>query len=231
MRGVTGIDICRYDAKQSPPARIVTLCSAHAIDTVLDVGANVGDYAKELFEAGFRGRVLSFEPLGAAHAILQRRAARVERWDAAPRMAVGDRDDRVKIHVANNLTSSSLREMLPAHLRAAPESRYVGSEVVPLQRLDGVSHPFIADASCLFLKSDTQGFEEQVMKGAQGLMHKVRGVQLEMSLVSLYEGQSLFSGLYHDLESQGFELYCVLPGFTDRATGRMLQMDCVFFRR
>jgi FkbM family methyltransferase len=198
---------------------------------VLDVGANVGDYAAELFQAGFQGRVLSFEPLAAAHAILQRRAAGVERWDAAPRVAVGDRDDQVEIHVANNQTSSSIREMLPQHLSAAPESRYVGSEVVPLRRLDGISHPFLATADAFMLKSDTQGFEKQVLEGAEGLMSKMQGVQLEMSLVSLYQGQSLFRELYDQLDSQGFDLHYALPGFTDPRTGRMLQMDCWFFRR
>ncbi len=230
MRRVAGVDVCRYDAMQSPPGRIVAFCAAHAIDTVLDVGANVGDYASELFQAGFKGRVLSFEPLEAAHAVLQRRAAGVERWDAAPRMAVGDRNDQVKIHVANNQTSSSLREMLPEHLCAAPESRYVGSEAVPLRRLDGISHPYLATAHSIMLKSDTQGFERQVLEGAEGLMSKMRGVQLEMSLVSLYDGQSLFRELYDHLDAQGFDLHYALPGFTDPRTGRMLQMDCWFFR-
>lgn len=225
-----GIDVSRYNAAQSGAARTQVQLQANQIDTVLDVGANDGGYAQGILDAGFRGRVLSFEPLEDAHRRLQTRAHRNPRWLVAPRMALGAANGTVALNVAGNSTSSSILPMRAEHERSAPQSRYVGKELVPLARLDLVKHPAIDAAQAIHLKIDTQGFEMPVLEGATGLLPRIRGLQLEMSLVPLYEGQVLFRELFDWVTGQGFDLHGVLPGFSDQETGRMLQMDGVFFR-
>jgi hypothetical protein len=82
----------------------------------------------------------------------------------------------------------------------------------------------------LFLKIDVQGFEPQVLEGAARLLDRTQGVQLELSLAPLYEGQTLFLPLVDWLAKKGFELWALIPGFIDNKTGRMLQVDGIFFR-
>jgi hypothetical protein len=101
---------------------------------------------------------------------------------------------------------------------------------VPLGRLDTIAPAYLAGARSVFLKIDTQGFEAAVLEGATTLLGQCRAVQLEMSLVPLYEGQQLWPYFVELLQSRGFAMWTVLPGFVDPATGRTLQMDAVFAR-
>ena len=225
-----GIIIDRYTCSTSPDLQLVRMLTVNGIDLVLDVGANTGGYAKAVREAGYRGRILSFEPLSTAHAQLAGAAAADRDWTVAPRMALGDSDETVKINIAGNSASSSILSMTDGHTAAAPDSSYVGSEPVDVRRLDDVRHPFLDAAQSPFLKIDTQGYETQVLAGAARILPKIRGVQLEMSLSRLYEGQTLWRDVITVLEDSGFELWGLIPGFFNPTTGRMLQCDGVFFR-
>lgn len=225
-----GVEVARRSVHNSTDLRIVKLLATHGVDTVVDVGANAGSYAESLFSNGYNGRVVSFEPLEAAHATLSQRATSHPGWAVAERTALGSEDGEVVINVAANSASSSIFPMLASHVSAHPESRYIGNQRVRMQRLDNVRQEWIDDSESLFLKVDTQGYEQAVLQGATGLLGRLKGVQLEMSLVPLYEGQMLFAGLCDMLCGWGFELYSLEPGFIDARTGRMLQVDGVFFR-
>lgn len=225
-----GIDLSRFDVLQSEDARLFALLTSHGVDTVLDVGANDGGYAKRLLGAGFKGKILSFEPQTTAHRSLLKSIGNIANWDAAPRMALGESNGSVDLNIAENSASSSILPMLDMHLRSAPQSKYIATERVLVHRLDSVDHPTISEARKMYLKIDTQGFEVPVLAGSKGLMSRVRGLQLEMSLVPLYEGQILFRDILDLVSKEGFELMNVIPGFSDCTTGRLLQMDGIFFR-
>jgi hypothetical protein len=81
-----------------------------------------------------------------------------------------------------------------------------------------------------FVKIDTQGYEGYVLDGMTGLLDNVRGIQLELSFVPLYEGQQLFDNLVARLHGLGFSIWGIWPGMCDPGSGRMLQVDAVFFR-
>lgn len=225
-----GVEVNWYNPAQSDIARLFKLLETHRIDTILDVGANDGGYGKMLRRGGYTGAILSFEPLADAHARLMQSAEGDPAWAVAPRMAIGSSNGEIEINIAGNSTSSSILPMQSLHESAAPQSRYVGTEKVPLKRLDGVTHAVIEKSRNLLLKIDTQGYEMPVLEGAEALLQSVHGIQLELSLVPLYEGQVLYKEMIDWLSVQGFELWSVMPGFVDQASGRMLQMDGVFFR-
>lgn len=82
----------------------------------------------------------------------------------------------------------------------------------------------------ILLKIDTQGYEEQVLKGANEIISKIKGIHLELSIVPLYEGQMLFEEMLNKLKEMGFALYHLSPGFQDSRTGRLLQVNGTFFR-
>ena len=226
-----GILVDRYHSGTSAALRVCTMLQANDVDLVLDVGANDGGYARSMRDAGFEGRILSFEPLQAPHDLLVAAAAHDDSWEIAPRMALGATDGQAEINVAGNSVSSSILDMLEQHRTAAPESVYIGLETTPLRRLDSVRHPYIDSSGWPFLKIDTQGYEEHVLNGASGLLSRIRGIQIELSLHPLYQGQLLWRELIAEIEATGFELWSMIPGFFDPATGRMLQCDGVFFRR
>ncbi len=157
-------------------------------------------------------------------------AARDPLWTVAPRTALGDHEGTLLMYVAANSASSSALPMLDGHLRAAPESAYIGCETVPITRLDTVAEGMQIGGQNLFLKIDVQGFEPKVLEGAPRLLNRIRGVQLELSLVPLYDGETLFLSQVDCLAGKGFELWGLMPSFIDKKTGRTLQVDGIFFR-
>lgn len=204
---------------------------AAAIDTVLDVGANTGQFAAMAFDVGFDGVLVSFEAQASVHNDLQRRAARRGKsWIVAPRAALGSRRGKIDINISQNSVSSSILPMRSVHLEAAPQSRYVGKETVELMRLDELASPLVPHAKNMMIKVDTQGYEKEVLAGATGILERTTAIQLELSLVPLYEGAPSFVELIAYVQHLGYELFSIVPGFRDRQSGRLLQIDGFFVR-
>ena len=226
-----GIDLKRYNVQTSEAAKMQRLLAYHNIDLVFDIGANIGQYAKSLRELGYSGRIVSFEPLSSAYSQLKAVSKKDPLWEIAPQTAIGNQEGEIIINIAGNSQSSSALPMLDAHVQSAPESAYSGSETVKLSRLDTLAKDYIkSETKSIFLKIDVQGLEKQVLEGATAILPLVKGIKLELSLVPLYEGQVLFKEMIDIIEKLGYELYGIEPGFTAEKTGRMLQMDGIFFK-
>ena len=228
--GAFGYDIVKRELVDGSTASLIEAFNLHNIDLILDVGANTGIYATSLLEGGYNGRIVSFEPLSEAHDQLLERSRGNKRWDVAERCALGDMDGEIDIHVSNNLESSSILPMLEACEKAAPEARYYKSEKAILRKLDSLADKYLTNSKAPFLKLDVQGFEDRVLYGAKDSLAKMHGVQIELSLVPLYDGQKLWRELVDQLIDSGFVLHTILPGFTEDQTCRLLQMDGIFFR-
>lgn len=197
---------------------------------VLDVGANIGQYALRLRDSGYNGRIVSFEPLPEAFEILSQRAAKDDTWKCR-RLALGDNDGETSIHVSGHSESSSLLPILDRHIAAKPESAYVGTITVGIERLDSLLPDLLHERDRACLKMDVQGAEMQVLEGASRTLDVVEVIELEMSVVPLYESQPLFYEIIRHLYSLGFELAWLERGFTEPATGHLLQFDGLFTRK
>lgn len=200
------------------------------VTLVLDVGANVGQYAGYLRTAGYGGRIVSFEPLADAHAALSRRAAGDAGWTVAPRMALGASEGEIEINVSGDRDMSSLLPMRAEILAVSPTSRTVAREKVRLATLDSVFDDYARADDRVLLKIDTQGYERQVLDGAARSLPRLAGLQLELSLVPLYEGETTWLAMIEELARHGFEPRLIIPGYFDRHLERLLQVDGVFFR-
>lgn len=225
-----GFELLPYQPGSSRTAHFIQVLSNHHVNLVFDVGANTGQFGRSLREAGYRGRIVSFEPLSTAWERLAATSCKDSLWEIAPRAAIGNENGEIDLHVAGNSVSSSALEMHERHTRSAPESRYVGTEHVPLRRLDSMATEYLRPDSVTMLKIDTQGYEDRVLRGASGMMDRIVGLQVELSLVPLYGGQLLIENLLEQIKSAGFELWGLWPEFTDPQTGRLLQVDATFFR-
>jgi len=225
-----GYDLTLRRKARPHEAQLAAVLERFAISCVLDVGANVGQYALMLREAGFGGRIVSFEPLEGAHEMLARRAAADRGWQIAPRMAIGDRDGEALLEVSAESDMSSMLPQSELLRKISPSSAVVRRERMPMARLESAAQPYLAPEDRIFLKIDTQGFEPQVLAGAGSLMERLCGLQLEMSLVPCYEGEVGFRAMLDRLAAAGFEPYLFIPGYFERKLGRQLQLDGVFMR-
>jgi FkbM family methyltransferase len=225
LRVHAGKDIVPFNYTFSSLKRNLCSLETNNITKVIDIGANMGNYAKDLIDYGFAGDIISFEPIASLHKRLGEISKSHLNWIIGPRCALGASSAMANLNITNNLSSSSL-------LRSVEETeltRVCRKESVQTFRLDQVLLPFIKPEDRLFLKIDVQGYEEQVIAGAQGILENVFGMQIELSLCPQYEGQSLYRSFLDLLKEAGYDLWSIDPVLVEES-GRMLQCDAVFYK-
>lgn len=225
-----GVDVKRLHVASDPGLQLQQSIKYLGIDLVLDVGANRGQFVQQLRSNGYRGRVVSFEPLSQVHNVLAETAKHDSFWLVHDRVALGAVDGTTEINIAGNLASSSVLEMLDLHRDSAPGTSYIGKEVVPLRRLDSVAFAYVDANARTLLKVDVQGYQKQVLEGAAGIIQNVQAIYCELSVTPLYEDEQHWQETVNTLLRQGFVLWSLFPGFVNPYDGRTLQFDGLFIK-
>jgi FkbM family methyltransferase len=202
------------------------------VDCVLDVGANRGQFGRFLRDdVGYRGLILSFEPVARIFADLSSVAANDPKWDVFP-IALGRENADREINAMEGPEFSSFRK--PATSISDPLFRQYNAvrytESVKLRRLADVmpelqskyhfQHPY--------LKLDTQGFDLEVIAGSGDALDQFVALQAEMSVEPLYEGSPSYRTSLEVLEDLGFRISGTF--WVARSHHRMLEFDCVLVR-
>jgi FkbM family methyltransferase len=203
------------------------------IDTVLDVGANEGGYRRFLREhAGYRGRIVSFEPVSTAYAALAQDASADPAWRGR-QLALGDADGSREINICARSTMSSFLRRDGETLRRDGYNHLlritdvVRQETVQVRRLDSVIDTVVdGPASRIFLKCDTQGYDLQVMAGAKASFAAIPVVQVELSFKPIYEGAPAFDEALAHLREYGFDVAGIYPVRRDELL-RIVNFDCL----
>jgi len=224
-----GLEVSRFNRPDSFAARRQRLLSRLDINLVLDAGANDGGFGLELRGAGYEGRIISFEPLPGPFASLENRLRRDARWDALP-WGLGDVRTEAVMHVTRDDKCSSVLRPLDRQTHAYAGSIPTGSTRVRIEALDGVYADLVGEADRPFLKIDTQGYEMHVLRGADRSLGTLMGLQIELSLVPLYEGSSSYIELLTCMQERCFVPVAIEPVFSDPATDQLLQVDALFER-
>jgi FkbM family methyltransferase len=222
------IDVHRY-SNSIRPKRIRTL-KENSISVVLDVGANTGQYARELRTDGYIGRIVSFEPLADAFSELTRNAAPDTIWECR-QLALASAEGTAEINIAENSVSSSLLPMSDRHLAADPHSAYSGTQTVDMVRLDSLRYELLDPADRVYLKMDVQGYELEVLQGASEMLNQVLAIETELSVVQLYEKQVLLHEMIKYLYAIGFTCTWLEKSFLDPDSSDVLHLDGIFVRR
>ena len=203
------------------------------IDCVLDVGANIGQFREFLrLFLGYRGRIVSFEPIRELYERIEALARGDPGW-TAHQLALGEVNSSATINVFAERTLSSLLDRDEDKLRAMGYSKYLRetelarTEEVPVRRLDAIIDEYVpAAAARIFLKSDTQGFDMHVVRGATGCLHRIAALQVELSIRQVYKGAPSYSEALTELTSLGFEITGMFPVQRDPQL-RVVNFDCV----
>jgi len=201
------------------------------INCVIDVGANTGGYGDFLRELGYKGWIISFEPVESTYNKLSRHAAGDPKW-SVHRIAAGAEDKLMTMNVTRSSVFSSFltpdefcKKQFPGD--ATIEHR----EVVQMRRLDGmfsdvVSH--IPDPR-VYLKLDTQGWDLQALEGASGILDSVAGLQSEISVQQIYDGMPAYTESLTAMERMGFELVDLVPVARKRNLA-VIEFDAILTR-
>jgi FkbM family methyltransferase len=203
----------------------------HKIDLIIDIGAGEGEFALELIRAGYKGSIVSIEPLTDVYKSLTENSRIHRNWMVFPRMAIGNRNSQVSINVSQNSVSSSLLNILPIHLNSAPDSKYIRKEKVKMYKLDTFIDEFKKYKNIL-IKIDAQGYENYILDGAKKLirLRNLKGLFIEVSFAKLYKNQKTFDYFYNELNNKGFDIWAVEKVLIEKGTGRLLQINLLEFK-
>jgi FkbM family methyltransferase len=220
-----GIDYDHYRGLRKP------WLQSKRIGTVLDVGANVGQFARLAHAVWPSAAIHSFEPLPDCFELLRRAfspGADFHPWN----LGLGDENGTLKIERCGHSPSSSFLPMTQAHREAFPESAGGGdSQVkVSVRQLDDIVSQIDVRGS-LLIKVDVQGYELHVIRGGRQTFGRANVVLIETSYLPLYVGQPLFAEVYDEMRLLGFEFRGNLHQMLHPVDGRIVQADSLFERR
>jgi FkbM family methyltransferase len=198
------------------------------VRTVVDVGANLGQFAQLARMAFPRAALHCFEPLPDCFSQLRKRfrnAKGVNLYKMALAEQVG-----TKTIIRNPYSpSSSLLEMAPSHVRAFPFTAGGDRLPVPVSTLDDEFASQQLDEP-LLLKIDVQGAEDRVIAGGRSILGRAIVAIVETSFEPLYEGQVLFDDIHSMMHELGFSYHGNLGQLASPEDGRVLQCDAMFVR-
>lgn len=223
-----GIEITKYPTHEL--ARRIALIKHHNIDVILDIGANIGQYGGEMRNLGYCGEIISFEPMKSAFSKLKKNASGDSNWKVY-NYSIGERDGQTTINIAKNSVSSSLLENLPQLIESAPAAEFIEKETIEIRKLDSIYEGLNLSGKNVYLKIDTQGYEEMVLLGAEKSLDLVKGMQIEMAFVPSYQGTITFDKMKIKLNNLGFILLAIENGFYDKKTGKQIEVDGVFYKK
>lgn len=193
------------------------------INCVIDVGANIGQFAYDLRGIGFTGRIVSFEPLSAEFAALSKAREGDLAWEGFQK-ALGQKTGSARIGVPKLSVMSSLL----SPIREQAVMRY---EDVQICRLDSMFPHLVRNIQepRVLLKMDTQGYDLEVFHGARGCVDRICGLVSELSVRPLYERMPHYTEALGVYEAAGFNLYD-LSVVSRAGDGNLIELNC-FMRR
>jgi FkbM family methyltransferase len=200
------------------------------IDCVFDIGANTGGYARRLREDGYRGTIVSFEPIPALAAKLRVAAARDQRW-FIEQVAMHERVQDVTFNIMSNHEFSSLNA--PKHSETqllARMNTVVETLTLRTATLDALYDTYKAKLHFQrpFLKMDTQGNDVAVARGAGDRLGQFVGLQSELAVKRLYEGQYDYRAAIDFYEQAGFVLTSLVPNNAGHFPD-LIEIDCIMY--
>lgn len=196
-------------------------------NTVLDVGANLGQFAIEMRSILPNARIISFEPIPECFENLLLLSKKDKKMDCY-QFAVGERDEKLYLNINDSKATSSFfksSEYLKDNFPFTKTSKVLEVDV---KKLDSINLNLTPP---VLLKIDVQGYEKAVLCGALNLLKQVDTILVEVSYIELYKNQPLFDDIYHILIENNFIYAGNYDQIYSPKSGRILQGDGIFFKK
>ncbi len=199
------------------------------INLVLDVGAHTGTFSQSLRRFGYKKEIISFEPIEESYEKLILNSSKDKNWHIHERVALGNKNKKIKINISKKIDSSSILKVKKNHIKIEPDSKIIKNETVNMIKLEKILSKYINKKNC-YLKIDTQGYEYPILLGSGNFLKKIKMIQLELSLHKLYEGQESWEKILNYLKKFNFKIWSIIPGFKNKKTNQLMQFDVIFYK-
>lgn len=199
------------------------------IDTLLDIGGNIGSFSKTIRRLLPEAKIYAFEPLPDCYKQMNNRMSSDNKYQGF-NFGLGEQNETLFIEKSSHAPSSSFLKMGEKHKEAFPNTTKIQQLSVPVRRLDDITKDLNLGKN-LMIKVDVQGFEDKVLKGGIETFSKAKLLIIELSYQELYKGQPLFNEVYQDLIALGFQFHGTMAQMPDPDTAQLLDADCIFIRK
>lgn len=193
--------------------------------TIIDIGANKGQFALAARKCFPKAKIYSFEPLSHPAEVFNK----VFEGDTNTKLfpfAISDETGEAEIHISHREDSSSLLPISEKQNEMFPGTYEVGVEKITMKKLsDALSASDLV--SPVLMKIDVQGFELSVLKGSTELFSRIKYIYSECSYIELYKGQALFPEISAFLAAFGFKKTGEFNTSYDNS-GKAIQSDFLF---
>jgi FkbM family methyltransferase len=219
----------RRNAWFSYPSIIRSVLEEYQVDLVLDVGANIGQFALGMRRL-YKGLIISFEPVSRTFAILRNTAPDDKNWYKF-NYALGSESGEQYINVYEMSQLSSLLETTEDTVkRFGDRAAAPLKELVQIRRLDDIANelPFDVHARKIFLKMDTQGYDLEVFKGTRSIRGNIVAIQAEVYQSPFYDKAPPWTESIKVYNEAGFKFAGLYPIVRDGLVYR--SSDCLMLR-
>jgi len=196
--------------------------------TIIDVGANEGQFAKKMRQFFPQASIISFEPIPETYNKLNENFRGDSNFKAHC-LGLGDKVETSSFFLNDYSPSSSLLK-LGNHMDHFEKASSGHEITINIERLDNIIHP-VEIKKPLFVKLDVQGFEDRVIQGGMNVIKQADLIMCEVSFKTLYEGQKLFDDIYHMLKDMGFTYHGNYEQLHSPVTNEVLQADAIFVKK
>ncbi len=196
--------------------------------TVLDVGANVGQFTVASVKLFPNVQIYSFEPEPDSIKQLRKNTSSFDNIRIIP-IAIGDSIGEIDFQVNTYRQASSILPLSSARRKAFPSAKVCETIKVELSTLDKVLAGIELQQPIL-LKLDVQGYESKVLFGAGEILKKVDYVLVETCFEPLYEGEVVFRELLEIMESYGFKFSRPINFMTSPLNREIIEVDILFVK-
>jgi len=225
---ISAFNKCGFEIRRKERWTTYGWLANEGIKTVLDIGANTGQFARRIHNLLPDARIYSFEPLSGCYEELKRSLSDVPKFQCF-NYALGDETGKHTIYHNDFSLSSSLLPMEQLHKDAFPYTKNAKEEVIEVRRLDTIAES-LELADNILIKIDVQGFEDKVILGGEKTIKRAKILIVEISFETLYHGQLLFDGIHSMLKSRGFVFKGSEESLRNPNDGCILQSDGIFVR-
>jgi FkbM family methyltransferase len=223
-----GLNTFGYEVKRQHGLERAAWLKEMGIKTVLDVGANVGQFSTLIRKLLPGAEIYAFEPIVACYQELSHRRRADSLFHTFP-YALGAEDGTAALNVNDFTPSSSLLPMASSHVKEFPFTAKSTGATVEVRRLDTVAASLDL-AEPMLVKLDVQGFEMQVIEGGCETLAKADVLITEISFADFYEGQPSFEELHTEIQSLGLCFHGMLGQTHSTHNNRPLFCDALFIR-
>jgi len=200
--------------------------SNYNFETILDIGANKGQFAARMRLLFPKAKIYSFEPIPEVFNELCLKFKDDKDFKAF-NIGLGQESGTFDFFQNDFSDSSSLLPMKDFHKDTFPQTLNEKKIQIKVETLDSVASTLQLDSPIL-IKIDVQGFEKMVILGGKETIKKAKLIIIEVSFFGLYENQVFFGSVYSELISLGFEYQGNYEQMSSPIDGCVLQADAIF---